>query len=124
MRPHVTAVWFVWDGAALWFHSLVRSQRWVDLERNPWTSVIVDTGHDYDELRGVELSGQVAAVGEAPRTGPGEHDSAELVHTERLFALKYRGQETMNYDGKHGWLRLTPEKIVSWDFRKIGSAAT
>ena len=22
-------------------------------------------------------------------------------------------------DGKHAWLRLTPEKIVSWDFRKL-----
>jgi hypothetical protein len=124
MKPHVTAVWFIWDGSSLWFHSLVKSQRWVDLERNPWTSVIVDTGHDYGELRGVEFSGQVVAVGDAPRAGPGEHDSAELVNIERRFALKYRGQETMSYDGKHGWLRLSPSKIVSWDFKKIGQSAS
>jgi hypothetical protein len=22
-------------------------------------------------------------------------------------------------DGRHAWLRLTPEKISSWDFRKL-----
>jgi hypothetical protein len=22
-------------------------------------------------------------------------------------------------DGRHAWLRLVPEKIVSWDFRKL-----
>jgi hypothetical protein len=27
----------------------------------------------------------------------------------------------MHHDGRHAWLRLTPEKITSWDFRKIES---
>ena len=26
-------------------------------------------------------------------------------------------------DGHHGWLRLTPEKVVSWDFRKLAALA-
>jgi hypothetical protein len=26
----------------------------------------------------------------------------------------------MRHDGRHAWLRITPESIVSWDFRKIG----
>ena len=34
-QPHVAPLWFVWDGATLWLHSLVRSQRWADLGRNP-----------------------------------------------------------------------------------------
>ncbi len=24
-------------------------------------------------------------------------------------------------DGRHAWLRLTPDKLVSWDFRKLAS---
>jgi nitroimidazol reductase NimA-like FMN-containing flavoprotein (pyridoxamine 5'-phosphate oxidase superfamily) len=32
-HPHVSALWFVWDGTALWLNSLVRSQRWADLAR-------------------------------------------------------------------------------------------
>ena len=43
--PHVTPLWFVWDGSALWLTSIVRSQRWTDLQREPRISVVVDAGH-------------------------------------------------------------------------------
>ncbi|SNQ46741.1 Pyridoxamine 5'-phosphate oxidase-related FMN-binding protein [Frankia canadensis] len=113
-RPHVSALWFAWDGTALWFNSLVRSQRWVNLEREPNVSVLVDAGVDYHELRGVEITGRVEQVGEVPRTG---EPNDELVEPERLFGAKYSGGALVN-DGRHAWLRLVPEKIVSWDFRK------
>ena len=53
--PHVTPLWFVWDGSALWLTSIVRSQRWTDLQREPRISVVVDAGTDFMELRGVEI---------------------------------------------------------------------
>ena len=43
----------------------------------------------------------------------------ELAEPERLFARKYAGVDTYTPDGRHGWLKVVPEKIVSWDFRKI-----
>jgi hypothetical protein len=27
----------------------------------------------------------------------------------------------MTHDGRHAWLRVTPLKLVSWDFRKLGT---
>jgi hypothetical protein len=116
--PHATPLWFVWHGGALWLYSLVRSQRWTDLTRDPRVAALVDTGHDYGELRGVELRGRVTVVGEAPRTG---EPLAELDEPERLFARKYFGMDEPAHDGRHGWLRLDPERIVSWDFRKIAA---
>ncbi|MFF3658533.1 pyridoxamine 5'-phosphate oxidase family protein [Streptomyces olivochromogenes] len=115
--PHVSALWFVWDGSTLWLNSLVRSQRWTDLDRDPRLSVIVDDGGtDFMALRGVELRGSVEVVGEAPRKGD---PLDELVSPEQLFADKYMGGGAFRYDGKHGWLRLTTEKVVSWDFAKL-----
>jgi len=32
---------------------------------------------------------------------------------------KYFGSDTLFPDGKHAWLRVTPEKLTSWDFRKL-----
>ena len=52
--PHVTPLWFAWDGTALWLNSIVRSQRWSDLQRDNRVSVIVDAGCPFTELRGVE----------------------------------------------------------------------
>lgn len=111
---HVSPLWFVWDGAALWLHSLVRAQRWTDLVRDPRVTVLVDAGEQYDELRGVELSGRAQVVGATPWTGAPDPDLDEPV---RLFGDKYAGG-ALPADGRHAWLRITPEKVVSWDFRK------
>lgn len=115
--PHVTPLWFAWDGTSLWLTSIVRSQRWTDLQRDSRVSVVVDAGEDYMELRGVEVQGRAVPVGEAPRTGEAV---PELDRPEQLFADKYTGG-TVFHDGRHAWLRITPEKISSWDFRKLGS---
>ncbi|WP_424214901.1 pyridoxamine 5'-phosphate oxidase family protein [Streptomyces sp. BI20] len=117
-RPHVGALWFVWDGTSLWLYSITRSRRWADLRADPRISVVVDAGEGYDELRGVELSGRVEFVGEAPRTGE-PHPGLEAV--EALFPVKNFGIEQMPHDGRHAWMRLTPESIVSWDFRKLAA---
>jgi pyridoxamine 5'-phosphate oxidase-like protein len=115
-QPHVSPLWFAWDGAALWLYSIVRSKRWNDTEVNPRVSVVVDAGHDFFELRGVELIGKVERVGEVPRVG---REVAELGEPERLFAQRYFSGGAFAYDERHGWLRLRPRKVVSWDFRKI-----
>ncbi|AHH96735.1 pyridoxamine 5'-phosphate oxidase family protein [Kutzneria viridogrisea] len=114
--PHLTALWFLWHERALWLTSLTRAKRWAQLARDPRVSVLVDAGHEYGELRGVELRGEVEFVGEAPRTGL---DCPDLVEPERLFATKYFGLDQMIHDGRHGWLRLRPNSVVSWDFRKL-----
>ena len=117
-RPHVVPLWFVWDSGALWLTSLVRSQRWTDLMRDPRVAVVVDAGVGYFELRGVELSGEVDPVGDVPRT---DTRDPLLDKVEQLFAEKYTGGIKVPPDGRHAWLRLTPEKLVSWDFRKLAT---
>src|SRR5437764_7627230 len=114
-RPHNTPLWFVWDGRGLWLNSIVKSQRWTDVTRRPQVSVVVDAGDGYDELRGVEIMGQLERVGEAPRSSSPD---ARLEEPERLFGTKYVGG-TFQPDGRHAWLLLSPEKTVRWDFRKL-----
>jgi Pyridoxamine 5'-phosphate oxidase len=137
--PHVAPVWFVWDGQALWVYSLTRSQRWANLARDPRAAVVVDDGHHYHELRGVEIEGEAAVVGPVPRTGGQDPQDPDLAEPERLMAAKYFGPASlaasgggaslaasgggpeMIHDGRHAWLRVTPLKIVSWDFRKLAA---
>jgi hypothetical protein len=59
-------------------------------------------------------------IGEVPRAGAPD---PRLAEPERLFAHKYRGSDTMEHDGRHAWLRLVPDKVASWDFRKLGAGA-
>ena len=117
--PHVSALWFVWDGTAVWLNSLVKSQRWVNVLRSPRVSVLVDGGDEFMELHGVEIIGDAEVVGDVPRTAAPDPALAE---PERLFGDKYAGG-TFVADGRHAWLRVVPDKVVSWDFRKIGAAS-
>lgn len=114
--PRSNPLWFVWHDRSLWLYSLVRTQRWANIEQNPNVSALIDAGHDYGELRGVELIGKVAVVGEVPRTGDSHPD---LQTPERLFFHKYFNRDEPVHDGRHAWLRLAPEKVLSWDFRKL-----
>ncbi len=129
--PHATALWFVWDGTNMWLYSITRAQRWADLMRDPRIALLVEAGEDYFELRGAEIRGRVEPVGPVPRTGGPDEAApdvaAVLARPEALWAAKYQGGggadgAAMVHDGAHAWLRVVPEKISSWDFRKIGSA--
>ena len=117
--PHVSPLWFVWDGTSLWLNSVVKSQRWTNLMRDPRVSVIIDGGVDFSELRGAEITGKVEAVGEVPRTSTPD---PQLAEAERLWGAKYMNGSPFYADGGHAWLRIEPEKIVSWDFRKMQRA--
>jgi hypothetical protein len=115
--PHVAPMWFYWDGQAIWLNSVVRSKRWADLQLDSRIAVVIDAGGEYSELRGVEITGHAEPVGEVPRVGL---PLPELDEPERGFHVKYRDPATsVSHDGRHGVLRVTPETVVSWDFRKL-----
>lgn len=97
-------------------YSIVKSRRWTDIQRRPQLAIVIDAGTEYVELHGVEISGTAEVVGEIPRMCSPDD---ELARPELLFARKYFGADTFFPDGKHAWLRVTPEKLTSWDFRKL-----
>ena len=43
----------------------------------------------------------------------------ELVGVEAAYARKYQDRPTLRYDGRHAWIEVSVDKIVSWDFRKM-----
>jgi hypothetical protein len=118
-EPHVKPLWFVWVDGALWLNSIVKSQRWTDVIRSPKVAIVIDGGEEFMELHGVEIIGTAEVVGDTPRTklAP-EGDPARPA--EDAFGAKYAGGQFIP-DGRHAWLRVVPEKMTSWDFRKINT---
>jgi nitroimidazol reductase NimA-like FMN-containing flavoprotein (pyridoxamine 5'-phosphate oxidase superfamily) len=107
--PHVVPLWFVWHDGAIWVNNLRRSKRSRDVEAGSKVALCVDTGVQYGELRGAVLYGLFAEA-----TG-----HAGLLGARRAFAEKYWGGHEVPDIRSHVWLRLEPDKTVSWDFRKI-----
>src|SRR5437588_11083222 len=55
--PHLVAMWFAVIDGAIWFETKARSQKAVNLRRDPRITVLLEDGLTYDTLRGVSLEG-------------------------------------------------------------------
>jgi hypothetical protein len=108
--PHLMPLWYVWFDRAVWINSLRRSRRTTDLAAGSPVALCVDTGESYGELRGAILYGTpIEATGD-PR----------LPEARKAFAFKNWGIDDLPEGIKsHVWLKVVPDRITSWDFRKI-----
>lgn len=118
--PHVVAMWYVptEDGIAFWTYA--KSQKLVNLRRDPRLSVLVETGDDYSELRGVEIEGTAEIITDTP-----------AVHAfgERLLTRYGNGtlddaqrQFVASQAPKRNLVIVHPVRVASWDHRKLGGS--
>jgi nitroimidazol reductase NimA-like FMN-containing flavoprotein (pyridoxamine 5'-phosphate oxidase superfamily) len=112
--PHVVPLWYVWFDGTIFMNSTVGNVTLENLMENPRAAGIVDDGDSYGELRGALLHGTVE---------PADED-ARLVQVTELWSAKYMDGNPVPYGRWKGrtWLRLRPDRIKSWDFRKIAAA--
>jgi PPOX class probable F420-dependent enzyme len=117
-RPHLMPLWYVLRDAELWAWSYAKSQKVRNLERDPRCTLQVETGTEYNELRGVMLDcdavihrelDDVAALGAeiAARYG-GRALTSELAAAMRAQAAKRVA------------LQFVERRRVTWDHRKLG----
>jgi general stress protein 26 len=107
-EPHVAPLWFVWSDGAMYFNSLKRSRRAHDVDHGSRVAACVDAGESYGELRGAILYGLLEDAGDVP-------------DIRSAFGDKYFNGVQIPVTKSHEWLVLRPDKIVSWDFAKIGA---
>ena len=108
--PHVVPLWFVWDGTAIWINNLRKSRRSRDLAAGSPVALCIDTGEQYFDLRGAVLYGKPERV---------DGNDPALEGVRKGFGEKYFGGMEIPDTKSHFWLKVVPDRIVSWDFRKI-----
>ena len=113
-QPQVVPLWFVWLDGTMFLNSTLGNVTVRNVEANPNVSAVVDDGDVYDELRGALLRGPIERANADERVG----------RVKELWSAKYMGGNPVPYDRWRNrvWLRLVPEHISSWDFRKISEA--
>jgi hypothetical protein len=107
------------DGAVI-MTTFAKSQKIRNLERDPRVSLLVEDGEVYGELRGVVLYGKV----ELERDTECVLDVLARV-TERQGASEGADPGAMRdalraQARKRVAMRVLPDRIVSWDHRKLG----
>lgn len=122
--PHLAPMWYVVDDGQVVFRSFTKSQKIVNLQRNPKLTVLVETGHEYSQLRGVMIKGTARLV----------TDPDYVLTIYRRLAAKYPmiNDTPVELDpvaveaafgrfaAKNTAVIVEPVKTTSWDHTKLG----
>src|SRR4029453_3714159 len=113
--PHVVAMnYFALDGA-FYMTSYGKAKEVVNIPRNSKVALMIDAGDEYAELRGVMIRGRCEIL---------EDEVSVRAAFEARAGAQARaapGQPGAGASGpKRVVLKVAPEKVVSWDHRKLG----
>src|SRR5436190_11853481 len=64
-QPHLVAMWFALVDGDICFETKGKSQKAVNLRRDPRISVLVEDGATYEDLRGVSIEGTAEVTDDA-----------------------------------------------------------
>jgi PPOX class probable F420-dependent enzyme len=117
---HLVAMWYGFLNGNPAFETFAKSQKVKNVRRDPRITVLVEDGDVYEELRGVEIVGRaVVHEDQEPLMAVAENvveryipvnDPADIPAVAQAMATKRVAIE------------VVPEKLVSWDHRKLGGA--
>ena len=125
-QPHVAPMWYFVDDGTVVFRSFTKSQKIVNLRRDPRITVMVERGIAYADLQAVMIQGTARLI-------DGGEDPAFLLEAYRRLAAKYPmvGPDPIDLDPpaleaafgrfapKNTAVIVEPRRIVSWDHRKL-----
>ena len=120
--PHLVAMWYGLLDGKVCFETKAKSQKVVNLRRNPKVSCSVEAGESYDQLHGVAIEGTAVIIDD---TSSEEYWAAAVSVFER-----YQGAYTEEMRpavefmmNKRVVVRIEPRRVRSWDHRKLGLPA-
>jgi PPOX class probable F420-dependent enzyme len=124
--PHQAPMWFTMDDGKIVFRSFTKSQKIVNLMRDPRLSVLVEQGDAYAQLQGVMIQGTASLI----------TDPEYVLKIYGRLAARYPmvGDEPIELDDeslenafgrfapKNTAVIVEPTKITTWDHTKLGGA--
>jgi PPOX class probable F420-dependent enzyme len=112
--PHLVAMNFAHVDGAIVMTSYGKAQKVLNIRRDPRVAVMIETGKNYAELRGIMMRGRCEIV-----------EGGEAVHAAFRAMAEARGEAyapraSGSSAPKRVVLKIVPEKVISWDHRKLG----
>jgi PPOX class probable F420-dependent enzyme len=118
--PHVMPLWYVPRDGEIWIWTYAKSQKVKNLERKPHATLLIETGVEYGELRGIQIEAEAEIV----------RDLDRIVDYAKEMTVRYsEGIQSVEGDAEAGLraqapkrvaIHFHPKRIASWDHRKLG----
>jgi PPOX class probable F420-dependent enzyme len=118
--PHVMPLWYVPREGEIWIWTYAKSQKVKNLERDPRATLLIETGTEYTELRGVQIEAEAELI----------RDTGPVVEFAKELTIRYgEGIESVEGDAaaaleaqapKRVAIHFHPRRVASWDHGKLG----
>ncbi len=118
--PHSMPLWFVPRAGRVWIWTYAKSQKVRNLERDPRATLLVETGHEYGELRGAMIEAE-AVIHRAPDVVLGFAEELTRRYADGLAALDGQVRSGLAAQApKRVAVEFVPLRTATWDHRKLG----
>ena len=118
--PHVMPLWYVLREGRIWVWTYAKSQKARNLERDPRATLLVETGVEYQELRGVQIEAEAHL----------RRDFDTVLEFAKELTVRYaEGIDSVEGDAAEGLkaqapkrvaIEFEPKRVATWDHRKLG----
>ena len=115
--PHLTVMWFAVKEGAIVLETFTKSQKIVNLKRNPNIAVLLEDGTEYSELRGVSINCKAELIE--------DYDTVHALHVDVVVrnqpgvTPEQAAEFTREMSRKKTVILVRLDKVMSWDHRKL-----
>jgi PPOX class probable F420-dependent enzyme len=118
--PHVMPLWYVPRDGEIWIWTYAKSQKAKNLKRDPRATLLIETGIEYQELRGVQIEAEAELIRDIDRIVDFGKDltiryGEGIESVDDAAAARLRAQAP-----KRVAIHFHPKRIATWDHRKLG----
>jgi general stress protein 26 len=135
--PHSMPMWYVVRDGDIWAWTYAKSQKVKNLERDRRATLLIETGFEYTELRGIQIEARaelirdvervfefakeltiryaegIESVDTAPQRRRGSASLRSASHGDAAAALKAQAPKRVA-------IHFEPVRVATWDHRKLG----
>ena len=118
--PHSMPMWFTVRDGDIWVWTYAKSQKVRNLERDPRATLLIETGHEYSELRGIQIEAEAELI----------RDPEQVFEFAKELTIRYaEGIDSIEGDAavalqaqapKRVAIHFHPKRVATWDHRKLG----
>ena len=118
--PHSMPMWFTVRDGEIWIWTYAKSQKVRNLERDSRATLLVETGEEYTELRGVMIEAD-AEIQRDPETIFEFGKDLTIRYAEGIDSIEGDAADAMRAQAdKRVAIRFVPHRTATWDHRKLG----
>ena len=118
--PHLMPLWYVPRDGVVWIWTYAKSQKVRNLERDPRATLLIETGHEYGELRGVMIEAE-AQLHHDEETKVAFAEELTVRYAEGIESVEGQASELLVAQAaKRVAISFDAKRTASWDHRKLG----